>query len=516
MDKRFVALSLGLVLAACSLNPLPSTPSKPSGSVTVQGEASAPFDLGTLGGQVSTAFGINDAGSIVGSSENAQRQSRAFLWTKETGMTDIGTLGGTYAVARDINNAGQVVGVSTTSNDAERHAFLWSANQGMRDLGTLGGFYSEATSVDDYGEVVGSSYIAGNLQTHAFFWYAPNGMRDLGVLGNRPGYTIRGDALGINNLGLIVGSSSSPERDTQALYWVAGTPDRISLGQVPGGYYSQATGINNRNQIVGFTLGDGFNGQQGFVWRAETGLVNLPARARVPRAISDDGVIVGSGEDYGAFYWTATTGLRPLPTNNTFGGVYGVNNNRQVVGSAVFPGSGSGPEGGFNQRAALWTLPPEFFDSLWDDTARPDTEAEQDPNAVELGVRFHSHAAGAIAGIRYFLGQQSGPVDSVSLWDDNGQLVASTKVDFQRGGEWQRVDFTAPVPIEANRTYTASYHSRSGYYPVTEHFFTEPLVREPLEVPQDGGVYKYGATSNFPTDTYQGSNYWVDVVFVAK
>jgi probable HAF family extracellular repeat protein len=514
MDKKFIAVSLGLLLAACSQNPLPATPSKPTGTVAAQGAASEPFDLGTLGGQVSVAYGINDAGSIVGSSENAQRQTRAFLWTKETGMTDIGTLGGTSAIARDINNAGQVVGRSTTAN-GDIHPFLWTATEGMRDLGTLGGSFGEATSVDDFGEVVGSSYIATNLETHAFFWYAPNGMRDLGVLGNRPGYTIRGNALGINNLGLIVGSSSSPERDTQALYWLAGTPDKISLGQVPGGFYSEATGVNNRNQIVGYTLGDSVSGQQGFIWRAETGLVNLPAGARVPRAISDDGVIVGSGSDFGAFYWTATTGLRPLPTNGTFGGVSSVNNNRQVVGSAVFPGSGSGPEGGFNQRAALWTLPTESFDSLWDDTARPDTEAEQDPNAVELGVRFHSHAAGEITGIRYYLGQQSGPVDSVSLWDDNGQLIATTKTDFQRGGEWNRVDFTAPVKIEADRTYTASYHSKSGFYPVSENFFTAPFVREPLEVPQDGGVYTYGVSS-FPTDTYQGSNYWVDVVFVAK
>ena len=28
------------------------------------------------------------------------------------------------------------------------------------------------------------------------------------------------------------------------------------------------------------------------------------------------------------------------------------------------------------------------------------------------------------------------------------------------------------------------------------------------------GVYRYGSTSLFPTDTYQASNYWVDVVFV--
>ena len=27
------------------------------------------------------------------------------------------------------------------------------------------------------------------------------------------------------------------------------------------------------------------------------------------------------------------------------------------------------------------------------------------------------------------------------------------------------------------------------------------------------GVYRYGAGGVFPTDTYQSTNYWVDVVF---
>jgi probable HAF family extracellular repeat protein len=517
MYKKLIVLSLGLVLGACSQNPLPATPSKAIGFTATQETASGPIDLGTLSGDVSSvAYGMNDAGSVVGSSQSLEQKRRAFLWNSETGMTDLGTLGGSFAVAKDINNAGQVVGYSETSS-GEVHPFFWTSSEGMRDLGTLGGTYAEATSVSDYGEVVGfSRLVPNNLQRHAFFWYAPNGMRDLGILGNRTQYFAGSEALGINNLGLIAGWSSSPERDTQALYWSAGTPDKIGLGQVPGGYYNQATGINNRNQMVGFSLVEGFNGQKGFVWRPETGLVNLPVEARVPFAISDDGVIVGSGGDYGAFYWTATSGFHNLPTNNTFGAVYGVNNERQAVGSAVFPGSGTTGEGGFNQRAALWTLPAESFNSLWDDTARPSTEAEQDSKSVELGVRFRSRVAGEITGIRYFLGQQSGPVDSVSLWDDKGQLIATTKTDFQRGGEWNRVDFTAPVKIEASRTYTASYHSRSGYYPVSENFFKQPLLRDPLEVPQNGGVYKYGTTSRFPTRTYKASNYWVDVVFVAK
>jgi probable HAF family extracellular repeat protein len=517
MQTRFVVatLSLGFALAACAQNPAPPTAqTSTSSSLKAQSLASQPIDLGTLGGANSVAYAINDNGAVVGSSLNAQGQTRAFLWTPQGGMTDLGTLGGNFAVARDINDKGHVVGYSQTSSNTVR-AFLWTPQGGMRNLGSLGGDWSEATAIDEFDQVVGWSRTQPNgLRERGFFWYEPNGMRDLGILGNRTQFFDGSRANGLNELGFIVGTSSSPERDSQAAYWLTGTPDKVSLGQVSGGYYSEGRAINNRQQIVGFSMGSQFSGTRGFIWRPATGPVNLPEGFWQPRAISDDGVVVGSGTPYGAVYWSATTGLQALPTNNTFGNANDVNNKRQAVGSVVFPNSGTSGEGGQNQRAALWNLPAESFESLFDDNTRPANEAAQDPNAVELGVRFHAHTPGKVIGIRYYLGTQTGGrIETVNLWDDNGQLVASAKVDFQRAGEWQRVDFVTPVEIQPDRTYTASYHTLSGSYPYDNDYFDEPVTRGTLEAEPDAGVYRYGATSGFPTQTYRASNYWVDVVF---
>ena len=82
-------------------------------------------DLGTLGGPVRAAYGINDLGQVVGASETASGDGHAFRW--EAGvMIDMGTLpGGTESVARGINDLGQVVGRSRTAS-GDFHAVLWT------------------------------------------------------------------------------------------------------------------------------------------------------------------------------------------------------------------------------------------------------------------------------------------------------------------------------------------------------------------------------------------------------
>ena len=77
-----------------------------------------------------------------GFASSALAQTRSFfvdLNSKE--VTTLGTLGGD-SVAYGINDAGQVVGYSDTDN-GQIHAFITGPNGvGMTDLGTLGGDYS--------------------------------------------------------------------------------------------------------------------------------------------------------------------------------------------------------------------------------------------------------------------------------------------------------------------------------------------------------------------------------------
>lgn len=214
-------------------------------------------DIGTLGGPVTQAQGINNGGQVVGDSNRTSNgPPHAFLYSNGA-MIDLGNLGGTFSVAYDINNAGQVVGTSHTAGDAASHAFLYGGGV-MRDLGTLGGIYSIALGINDAGQVIGGSNVADNVPIHAIL-YSEGNMKDLGTLGGTQSM-----AWGINNVGQVVGTSyTAGDAASHAFLYSDGVmTDLNSLEAVQEAgwdYLSYATDINNIGQMVGF---GNINGQE--------------------------------------------------------------------------------------------------------------------------------------------------------------------------------------------------------------------------------------------------------------
>jgi hypothetical protein len=154
---------------------------------------------------------------------------------------------------------------------------------------------------------------------------------------------------------------------------------------------------------------------------------------------------------------------------------------------------------------------------LWNATATPAILTDPDTAAVQLGVKFQANVDGAITGLRFYKGPQNTGTHVGKLWTASGTELATATFTNETASGWQQVSFATPVPITANTTYVASYHAPNGRYSVDENYFTQARTNGPLTALADGmdggnGVYRYGA-SGFPTDTFNKSNYWVDVVF---
>ena len=132
-------------------------------------------------------------------------------------------------------------------------------------------------------------------------------------------------------------------------------------------------------------------------------------------------------------------------------------------------------------------------------------------------MKFQSSEDGYATGLRFYKSTSNTGTHTGHLWASDGtQLAAAVFVNETTSG-WQEVYFDVPVQITANTTYVASYHSSGGGYSYDDNYFSSAYVSSPLRALANGeeggnGVYKDG-TSGFPTTTFQGSNYWVDVIF---
>ncbi len=157
--------------------------------------------------------------------------------------------------------------------------------------------------------------------------------------------------------------------------------------------------------------------------------------------------------------------------------------------------------------------------TVWDDTVVPGTPSQNDPNGVELGVKFRPTVNGFITGIRFYKGPLNTGTHVGNLWSFNGNLLARATFTNETATGWQTVTFDAPVPVTAGTRYVASYYAPNGGYAGDQNFFSgNAVVSGPLVLLEDGvaggnGVYNYGPATSFPASTFQATNYWVDVVF---
>ena len=274
---------------------------------------------------------INQSGQVAGTAPSGH----AALWTASGGAMDLGTLGGAISTAEGINDAGQVVGWSQVATELTTHAFLWTSGQGMQDLFVIAGM-TAANDINNRGQVVGSGP-GPDGKTHAMLWTPGQGTRDLGTLGGLLAASI---AYAINEAGEVVGESfmpNDPSGQHRATLWRPGQPIR-DLGTL-GGFNAVARDINESSQVVGEALTD-FGPHRAFLWTEAHGMQDLGSVGNFNSsafAINDAGVVVGETDsEFGpshAGLWTAADGMEDLGVIG-MSVAFDINDHLQVVGNA--------------------------------------------------------------------------------------------------------------------------------------------------------------------------------------
>jgi probable HAF family extracellular repeat protein len=262
-------------------------------------------DLGTLGGNESLAAGLNDLDQLVGYAQIATGQTNGFIWIPNgTGsvtnsqMKSLGTLGGAVSEAYAVNNAGQITGYSDVPGhpSTQQHAFLFSSGT-MLDIGsTLNGLpNSFGYAINSAGHIGGAAYDVAYSAPHAFFFDGTNAS-DLGVFGG-----LGASFSAINNSDQLAGYLTTTSSFDHAFGYISNR--LVDLGTL-GGNYSYGLGINNCNVIVGGSFTDPKDSiYHAFEWFGGT-MVDLNSRLDASgagwtlteaRGINDAGQITGVG-----------------------------------------------------------------------------------------------------------------------------------------------------------------------------------------------------------------------------
>jgi uncharacterized membrane protein len=210
--------------------------------------------------------GINEAGEIVGatiSGSSAAAVNNAFVWNARDGLRLLPSSNTSpFARAMDINDLGQVVGFDSrlaTLGVFEATPVLWGRSEYERSefagrpfehgcdspwnpLETENDCAAIAMSINNTGQVAGS--IAGR----AFRWEPGTGLTSLAMLDAMSRFPVA-----INASGDIAGTAASSVPTSRVAFVWKRSGEVVELGVLPGKKTSDATGMNDLGQVVGFS-----------------------------------------------------------------------------------------------------------------------------------------------------------------------------------------------------------------------------------------------------------------------
>jgi hypothetical protein len=319
----------------------------------------------------------------------------------------------------------------------------------------------------------------------------------------------------------------------------------------PNGLPLSIAGVNNPSngtvtynssaQTVSFVPTTGYSGPASFTYAITDGQsgtasanVSLTVNAIPPMANNDSGFVatMNTTDSIAASALLANdTDPNGLPLSitgvtNASNGTVTYNSSTQTVsfvptagytGTASFTYSITDGKGTASANVALLVNDPSV-DSLFSPASTPAIAAVNDPSAVEVGLKFQATTNGEITGLRFYKGPGNTGPHVADLWSSTGTPLATATFTNETAGGWQQVNFSSPVAITAGTTYVASYHTNSGDYSANPNLFATAQTNGPLTAPSSSssggnGVYAYGSSSLFPTNSFNSTSYGVDVLF---
>ncbi|MFC0629157.1 DUF4082 domain-containing protein [Kribbella deserti] len=212
---------------------------------------------------------------------------------------------------------------------------------------------------------------------------------------------------------------------------------------------------------------------------------------------------------------TTYTASRKSP-NGTYGYNYDYFAGREahngvLHGSMGVFGQGAGMPTESFRATNYWTdvvFEPDVH-TVWDNADVPAIR-QDDVHTLELGMKFQVVSAGVIVGLRFYKAEGDTGTHVGKLWSATGALLAQATFTGERAYGWHEVRLATPVRLTPGTTYVASYNTPNGIYGATAGAFATTKQNGALRG-QDS-VFRIGE-GGFPTESYNRTNYFADVLF---
>ncbi|GFE68189.1 DUF4347 domain-containing protein [Chroococcus sp. FPU101] len=132
----------------------------------------------------------------------------------------------------------------------------------------------------------------------------------------------------------------------------------------------------------------------------------------------------------------------------------------------------------------------------------------------ELGMEFRTARAGKITAIRYYKAPSETGTHIGRIWSSTGQLLASVTFTNETTSGWQEQALPTALTIQPNTTYIVSVNCNS-HYANAENGLATTITNGDLSAIADGSNGVFNTSPGlFPTQSWNNSNYYRDLVFV--
>ena len=309
-------------------------------------------------------------------------------------------------------------------------------------------------------------------------------------------------------------SDSSTQNLTSQVTWASSSTAVATIGT--GGL---ATGVSAGTTTISATL-SGVSGSTGLTVQAAPLSITTASLPNGTVGAAYSATLAATGGT-GPYSWSMVSGSLPsgLTLNLATGVISGTPTAAATSNFTVQVTDSASPAATSSKALSITVAATPTTVTIWPSTAVPGLVDGGADSSVELGVKFRSDVAGTITGIRFYKASANTGTHVGNLWSSTGTKLATVTFTNETASGWQQMIFSTPVAITANTVYVASYHANAGHYSADVNYFaTAGVDNPPLHALANGvsggnGVYAYGASSAFPTQTWNAANYWVDVVF---